>query len=126
MKRALLIACIVASSACAVPASVGGRSTAQLTAPGVQALHKVEVLKALDVVRDVAIDGEAAKVVPTATAAIVVKTHKGILEVMKQVDWKSGVLTALDQLKADIPVADRAQFIPYIDSSISIIKAVIQ
>ncbi len=126
LLKVLVVAILLSPLACVMPASVAGRSTAQLTAPGVQALHKVEVLKALDVVRDLAIDGEAAKVVPTTTAAIVVKAHKSILEVMKQADWKSGTLAALDQLKTDIPTKDRVQFTPYIDSAILIIKAVIQ
>ena len=136
MKRLLLLTTLLSvlafstgwTAACAIPVALGGRSTAQLTAPGVQALHTVEIVKVLDVVRDIAIDGEAAKVIPTPTAVIVVKAHKAILVVIRQSPngWKAQVLVALDQLKADIPSKDAAQFLPYINAAISTIKAVIQ
>jgi hypothetical protein len=128
MKRLILVVVLVVSSACAVPASFGGRSTAQLTAPGVQALHTVEAVKALDLVRDTAIDGEAAKVIPTDTTALVVKAHKSILIVIRTTPggWKPAVIATLEQLKKDIPARDATQLGPYIDAAISIIKAVIQ
>ncbi len=123
----LAIALLGASSACSV-ASVGGRSTAQLTAPGVQALHTAEVVRVIDVIRDTAVDGEATKVISTPTAAVVVKAHKAIVETMRQLPngWKATVLIILAQLKSDLPAADRVQLAPYIDAAVNTIKAVIQ
>ena len=79
---------------CGTPASVAGRSTANLTAPGVQALHKKEVVKSLDVVRDTAVDGEASKVISTATARVVVTWHKSALEVItaSAAGWQTAVI----------------------------------
>ena len=115
-------------ASCAIPASIAGRSTAQLTAPGVQALHIVEVVKTLDIIRDAAIYAEVAKVTPTTTARIIVTAHKSIIEVVREATggWKATVLEILTQLKQHIPEADRAHFVPYIDAAISVIKAVIQ
>lgn len=128
MKQWILVLSLVASSACAIPASVGGRSTAQLTAPGVQALHIIEITKALDIVRDTAIDADKANIVPNATAKLVVVAHKSIIDVMRAAPsgWKAGVLEILAQLRKDIPAADAAHFTPYIDATVSIIKAVIK
>lgn len=127
MKRLLLVGLLVVSSACAIPVSIGGRSTAQLTAPGVQALHAVEVVKALDVIRDTAVDAEAAKIVPAVTATLVVKAHKSIIAVIRagQAGWKASVLESLAQLKRDLPAKDAVQFVPYIDAATGLIKAVI-
>lgn len=126
MKRLILIGVVVLTTACAVPASFGGRSTAQLTAPGVQALHTVEATKALDLIRDTAIDGETARVIPTTSTALVVKAHRAIIIVMRTPGWKLKVLATLDQLKKDLPARDATQLGPYIDAATSIIKAVIQ
>lgn len=126
MKRLILVLALV-SSACAIPASVGGRSTAQLTTPGIVALHGVEVVKALDIVRDTAIDAEAAKILPTATVTKIVKWHKAALDIIRSTpgDWKPSVLAGLDVLKKELTPSELSIVGPYIESAIFLIKAVI-
>ena len=128
MRKILLVIALVSTVGCAIPTSIGGRSTAQLTTPGIQAMHTVEVVKALDLVRDIAIDGEVAKIIPTATARIVVQAHKSMIDVIRATPdgWKASVLAALGQLSKNIPANDVAQFGPYISAATNIIKAVIQ
>ena len=117
----------IAFVACATPTSVAGRSTADLTAPGIRALHATEVVKALDIIRDTAIDGEAAGVVPLATAKAVVTWHTAALRAIAATPngWKASMLAGLEALKTALPAADAAVFIPYINAAIALIGQVI-
>ena len=125
--RLLALVLLVSVSGCAVPASIGGRSTAQLTTPGIVALHGLEVVKALDVLRDLAIDGEAAKIIATSDARQIVTVYRSVLLSLKELPggWKVTVLTALTQLARDLSPSARAQAGPYIDSAVLLIKAVL-
>lgn len=116
-----------AASACAAPSNVAGRSTANLTTPGLVALHASAVVKVLDVVRDTAVDGEAAKLIPTATAKSVVTWHKAALDTIKATPngWKSTVLAGLDALAKGLTDAERKILAPYIFAAQMTIKAVI-
>lgn len=128
MKKLLLIAAALAAASCALPASYAGRSTAQLTTPGIVALHSVGVVKVLDVVRDVAIDGEATKVITADDAKKIVEAHKAILQDIKAAPtgWKQTVLAAIYNLRGQLSASALAIVGPYIESSLAIIKAVIQ
>jgi len=108
--------------------SYQGRSTAELTTPGIVALQTTEVVKVLDVIRDIAIDAEATKIIPTNTASHVVSWHKAALQTMKDTPsgWRAIVLSSLTNLKGTLSPSELSIIGPYIDSATSIIKAVFQ
>lgn len=128
--RTLCVIGLVAFLPCCAPKAIGGRSTANLTTAGggVQALHGVEAVKYLDIVRDLAIDGEKIGTVKTATAALVVKWHRAAITTIDATPggWKASVLAGIDQLSTAIPPNEQALFAPYILSAKTIIQAVIQ
>ncbi len=125
--RALLLAALCATVACAQPASYAGRSTAQLTTPGIVALHEGEVVKLLDVVRDAAVSADASKIISTATATTIVTWHRAALLAIRETPngWKPTVLSGLTQTLAALTPAERAILGPYFDAAALVIKVVI-
>jgi hypothetical protein len=83
-----------------------------------QAFQKTRVIKALDVLRDFAIDAEAAvpQVLPTATTRKVVQYHQSALKIMQATDsgWKEAVAAGLTELVATLAPDERAKFTPYV------------
>lgn len=122
-----LTATVLGTPGCATPAAVAGRSTANLTAPGIQALHGKEAVKYLDIIRDLGIAAEAAKKIPTATAERIVRWHRAAIQTIDQTPngWKPSVLTGLDQLQRSLTPEEHAIFDPYILSARTLIQAVI-
>jgi hypothetical protein len=118
---------IVTTAGCATPASVAGQSTANLTAPGIQALHGKEVVKYLDIIRDLAIDAEAAGKIPTATTANIIRWHKAAINTINQTPngWKATVLTGMDAVQAALTPAEHGILDPYFLTAKTIIQAVI-
>lgn len=116
---------------CSTPTAVNGRSTANLTAPGIQDLHVKEIAKILDVIRDVAVDAEAAHVFPTATTRLVVTWHRAALLTLPdgsqpRSGWRGTVLAGLMNLKQALSADERKLLGPYIDSATLVVEAVIQ
>jgi len=128
MKKALLILLLFCAAEGCKTAAVNGRSTANLTTPGVVALQTVEVVKVLDIIRDTAVDGEARKVIATPTATKIVEWHRAALLSIKELPlgWKPTVLSSLSNLKQTLTPSEVNIVGPYIDSAVSIIRAVIQ
>lgn len=127
MKRiALVLTLALMTSACAVT-QWHGRSTAQLTTPGIVALHSLEVVKVLDVVRDLAIDGEAEKIIAVDDARKIVTVHRSILLTIKEAPsgWKRTVTKALEELLADLSPSAKKVVGPYINSAFILIEAVL-
>lgn len=125
MKR-LIIAAALLSTCCAPLGQLNGRSTAQLTTPGISALHAIEVGKGLDIIRDTAVNAETAKIITTADMLIIVRWHKSAALAIDQSPngWRPMVLTGLDQLKKDVSLSTLKIVGPYIDASILVIKVV--
>lgn len=123
---ALLTSTILAETGCAPPAAVAGRSTANLTTPGIRALQAKEGIKYLDLIRDFAQDGEAAKVVPLETAVKVTRWHKALVLTINQTPngWAAVALTGLDALQQALSPTERALLDPYISSARIIYQAV--
>lgn len=117
----------VGTFGCSPATQVGGRSTANLTAPGVQALHLKEVVKYLDVVRDTAVDAEASHLIPTPTTEAVVRWHRAAVTTIgtAPAGWKATVLTGLQQLQASLTPAEHQILDPYLLAAETIIQAVI-
>lgn len=125
MKKFLLVLVVTASVACGIPKAVNGRSTANLTQPGITALHTTEVIKVLDVIRDTAVDGLAAKVIPEATSTRVVDWHRAAVLTIQQAPngWSATTISGLNNLKATLTSSEVSVIGPYIDSAIALIKA---
>ena len=81
--------------------------------------QKTRIIKALDVFRDFAIDGEAAKpqVVSTDLARKVVTYHQATLKIVDAAgtDWKSLVRTSLTAFVATLSQAEQAKVAPYVN-----------
>lgn len=96
-----------------------------LSPPGVAAFNALRVVRALDVVRDTAIDAEAQvpPLISTADTRTVIDFHEAALKTIAAVPsgWKATVLAGLDQLKTDIVPAAWARIQIYVN----LLKAVI-
>lgn len=127
MRIRALALLVALSMSCALPAQWNGRSTAQLTTPGIMALHSLEVVKVLDVARDFAIDAEAGKILSTDDARRVVMAHRSALLIIHEAPggWKNTVLKALDELQKNLSPSARQLVGPYLDSAVLLIKAVL-
>lgn len=82
------------------------------------AFQKTRVLKGLDVLRDFAIDAEAAtpQVLPTATTRKVVQYHQASLKIMQATDtgWVAAVGASLDALVEQLSPPERQKVAPYV------------
>jgi hypothetical protein len=91
-----------------------------------QDFQKTRVIKGLDLLRDFAIDGEAAtpKVVSTATTRQIVTYHQSALKILDAAgsDWKAVVGTSLDALVPALPEKDRPKVAPYV----ALVKGLLQ
>lgn len=136
VHRAILRRCVlqfavavalVVGAACALPSSFQGRSTAQLSTPGIVALHSMEVIKVLDVLRDVGIDGEAAHIISVEDSKKVVLAHRSILLAVQQAPngWKETGLKTLELLQKELSPAGLTRLDPYIAAARNLIKAVL-
>jgi hypothetical protein len=80
--------------------------------------QKTRVIKALDLFRDFAIDGEKAtpQVVSTDTTRKIVTYHQATLKIMDAAgtDWKTLVVASLDALPPTLPEKDRPKVAPYV------------
>ena len=90
-----------------------------LSPEGVAAFNALRVVRALDVVRDTAIDAEAQvpPLISTANTRTIINFHEAALKTIAAAPggWKATVLAGLDQLKADILPAAWARIRIYID-----------
>lgn len=113
-------------SGCAAPAAVAGRSTANLTTPGLKALQAKEGIKYLDLIRDFAQDAEATHVVSLETATKVTRWHKALVLTIGQTPngWQAVALHGLDALQQALSPTERALLDPYISSARIIYQAV--
>jgi redox-regulated HSP33 family molecular chaperone len=83
------------------------------------------VIKALDLARDFAIDGEAQtpKVVSTKTTRDIVQWHQSSLKVMQASDsgWVQAVGSGLDEVVNKLEPGEKQKFTPYV----SLVKAIL-
>jgi hypothetical protein len=111
--RALLLGLILAL---VLPACAPVPST--LSPAGKQAIQNTRVIKGLDLLRDAAVDANAATppILSTETTRKIVTWHRSTLLVIQASGngWQAAVKEALVQLQADIPSpAERARLAPY-------------
>jgi len=99
-----------------------------LTPPAVIAWEGTQVLRVLNVIRDVAIDANA--VVPpqvsTETTRQVVAFHRSAITVVHDAKegWRAAVNSSLDQLVKNLESHDKAQLAAYVELIRNVLKAV--
>ena len=112
----LLVLAFVASLG--LVASVESCATAppSLSAAGQLDFNKTRVLKALDLVRDTAIDAEAAHVISTEDTRQVVEWHKSAVAIVDVAGttWKATVTTTLDEVVGHLSSAAQQKLAPYV------------
>jgi hypothetical protein len=90
-----------------------------LSPAGAAAFQATRVVKALDVLRDFAIEAEAQnpKVLSTANTRKVVTFHESAVKTIGAVPggWKPTVTAGLDQLQHDLSAADWQRVAPYVN-----------
>lgn len=111
MNRLVLLCVFVCWSACA-------HAPANLSPKGVAAFQATRVVKALDILRDTAVDGNAQTppLISTATTRAVVTYHKAALQTIQQVPsgWQATVSAGLDNTLAAVPATDKDLLAPYV------------
>ena len=94
-----------------------------LSAAGQLDFNKTRVLKALDLVRDTAIDAEAAHLIPTDDTRQIVTWHKSAVSVVDVAGtgWKVTVTTTIDQTVSHLSSTAQTKLAPYV----ALLKALI-
>ncbi len=91
---------------------------APLSPAGKIAIQNTRVIKALDLLRDAAVDANAAvpPLLSTDTTRKIVTWHRSTLLVIQASGsgWQTAVKEGLTQLKADLPAADVVKLAPYL------------
>ncbi len=101
----------------ALPSSTGcAKTPPNLTPAGKAAFQKTQVLKSLDLLRDIAIDAEAAGVLKTDATRQVVEYHRSAIQIMHASDtgWRAAVVQGLDELQGKLPAEAMQKIAPYI------------
>lgn len=117
MKKVLLIALVLTSCAKAPPT---------LSPAGRAAFQAQQAVRVLDVIRDfaVAANDQTPPIIARNDMRKVVEFHQQVVRTIRAVPdgWKPIALTALDQLKADLPPPTWQRLQPYV----ALLTAVIQ
>jgi hypothetical protein len=94
-----------------------------LSPAGQADFNKTRVVKALDLVRDTAVDAEAAHVISTDDTRQVVLWHKSAVSVVagSETGWKGTVTTTLDQVVTHLKPEAQTKLGPYV----ALLKALI-
>lgn len=89
-----------------------------LSPPAVKAFHQHEVQKVLDLIRDIAQDGNTTvpPVVSLETARKVTLWHQSAISIVHAAggSWQALVATSLEELLKNLSDADRAVLAPYV------------
>lgn len=111
-----LTAPTIISSGCA-------KAPPTLSPTGQREFYATRVIKVLDIVRDFAIDGEAAGVVATNDTRTIVLWHKSAVQVASSVgaNWQTVVSTTLDSTVANLKPETKTKLAPYV----ALVKAVL-
>lgn len=119
MRRPLLILALTLTAACATLPP--GHSTAAQ-----DAFKKTQVVHALDVIRDVAIDAEAVALISTDTTRTVVVWHQSALKTIAASEdgWVATVSTGLSGVLDALPKTERAILLPYVSLAQALLKGI--
>ena len=124
MKSVLLLFALLAFVA--VPGCV--HAPPNLSPAGIAAFNGTRVIKALDVIRDIAIDANAQQpaLISTATTRKIVIFHESALRTIKEVPggWVTTVIAGLTELARNLPPQERQQLAPYIVLAQTVLREV--
>jgi hypothetical protein len=98
----------------------------QLSPVAVTAFQNLQVAKALDAVRDIAIDANATTppVLATSTTRAIVSWHKGALQILnaRAAGWPAVIATSLDAVVANLQPSERDLLGPYVTLAKTILQ----
>jgi hypothetical protein len=118
-KIVLVLAAAVLLVSCSNNPPPASDPTRNLSPTGRAAYQSLRVIKALDVLRDVAAAGERQnpKLISADAALKVISYHKQVVQTMGAVPdgWKTVAMKGLDQLVQDLSAAERTQLQPFVD-----------
>lgn len=99
-----------------LPTGCANKVPPNLSPAGRAAFIQHSVQKDLDVLRDIAIDAEAQKVISTDDARKIIKYHESAITIVHDstAGWQTLIATGLDQLYANLGATSRATIAPYI------------
>ena len=119
-----VVACLVGTlwqQACA-------KAPPSLTPVGVTAFQNLQVLKALDVIRDIAVDGNTTvpPVFTTDTTRKVVTWHKAAITTLnaRGAGWPQTLAAGLDGVLSGLPAAEKQTLLPYVTLAKTILQEV--
>lgn len=116
MKRiCIALALTLSFVACGATPPPNTSPTRNLSAAGVAAFQSTKVVKALDVLRDVAVEAEKQHLLSTDTTRQVVTYHLSAVKTIGAVPsgWQTIVSTGLAELPKHIPAAEWKQLEPF-------------
>lgn len=121
MEKSLVFVVLSLCLACA-------HTPPNLSPAGTAAFHGTQVIKSLDVLRDVAIEmnAQVPSIVTTDTTRKVVAYHKSAITVIHGTPdgWRPTVEHGLTALVASLPADDRAKLAPYVQLAQTLITEV--
>lgn len=118
MKRLIAISIIFMAFAACGPTSPPNTDPARNLSPsGRAAYDATKIVKALDVLRDVAYEGEKQHIFSPASALKVIAYHRQVVSTIAAVPdgWKAVALTGLVQLEKDLTTQEWAQIAPFVN-----------
>ena len=126
-KTLTMLALAVGLSAMSCAGNVNPQTdpTRNLSPEAKLAYQSMRIGKALDVIRDVAAEGERQHVLSAPTALQVIAFHKATVQAMaaSPAGWKGIALAGLDHLKDTIPATEWQQLAPFITLARTLIEA---
>lgn len=118
----------VAFALTALATNCSNNAPPSLTTSGKAAFESLKVVKALDVVRDVADGAKRNGVLSLESATAIVTWHRAAVQTVNAAPagWKPTVLTGLDQVKKSLKPDELEQLRPYITLVETVIQGVVQ
>ena len=122
MKRFALVLAVLAFGCASAPPN--------LTPQAHTAFHNTQVIKALDLIRDIAIDANAQQpeLLSTDTTRMIVQYHKASLVIIKATDtgWKTAIIAATEEVLKNLPPNEKALLTPYVTLALVTLKGLTQ
>lgn len=125
-KIIAVVGVMLALAACGANPPPANDPTAGLSAQGRAAYNATKVVRALDVLRDVAIDAEHQSLVSTETARKVVTYHRSAVKAIGAVPsgWQAVVSGGLEELAKSVPADEWRQLEPFANLARTLIAAI--
>lgn len=133
-ERSLIVACVVFAVATALASftsttACGAHAPANLSPTGTRAWYGTQIIKGLDLLRDVAVDANAQQppLLSEASTRRIVQYHAAALDTIRNAttaNWAGMVETGLTQAMNSLPAPDRDLLAPYVTMIHDLLKTV--